>query len=350
MFFFFFFNSEQRIGFKRLTNADLGLSDKSHQSHIGLYEGVLEFLDDEDVVKSAMLLYDNYCDILDCTFDRIKTPEETFRSPKIRVGTDSNNSIVSQIRSFAKSDPNAEWYLAWTGLESKELVFWLIKSGSKDYDVARKFFNKNKVILNTESPAYKEASKYLLERINFTSQTIQSDLEVKSQIGDIKHIYKRIDIEKADKQFKETGRLGEELIAKYLEKEKFEKKIESFLWENKSRESGLPYDFIINDNLYIDVKSTRFDFNQYLFFSSQEIEFVLTQNEKSYMVYRIFDINNTSKRMQICNDCLEYMLSVKKPIDALRLEINNNNSLLKSITLGTTPDNCFKSITEPIIL
>ena len=59
-FFFFFFNDEKRIGFKKLSRADLGISDSSNQTHIGLYEGVLEFLDDTDVVKSAMLIYDDY--------------------------------------------------------------------------------------------------------------------------------------------------------------------------------------------------------------------------------------------------------------------------------------------------
>ena len=54
--FFFFFNNENRIGFKRLTEADLGFSDTSHQSHIGLYEGVLEFLDDVDKKRKSKIM------------------------------------------------------------------------------------------------------------------------------------------------------------------------------------------------------------------------------------------------------------------------------------------------------
>ena len=101
-FFFFFFNDEKRIGFKKLSRADLGISNSSNQTHIGLYEGVLEFLEDTDVVKSAMLIYDDYCDILNCSFDRIKTPEGRYRSPKIRIGSDASSSIVNKIREFAK--------------------------------------------------------------------------------------------------------------------------------------------------------------------------------------------------------------------------------------------------------
>ena len=97
MFFFFFFNNEKRIGFKKLSAADLGLSNTSHQSHIGLYEGVLNFLENTDVVKSAMLIYGDYCDILDCSFGRIENPNGSYRSPKIRIGNDSDNSIVSKM-------------------------------------------------------------------------------------------------------------------------------------------------------------------------------------------------------------------------------------------------------------
>ena len=136
-FFFFFFNDEKRIGFKKLSRADLGISNSSNQTHIGLYEGVLEFLDDTDVVKSAMLIYDDYCDILDCSFDRIKTPEGRYRSPKIRIGSNTSSSIVYKIREFAKEDINADWYLAWTGLESKELVFWLSRCGSEELKIAQ---------------------------------------------------------------------------------------------------------------------------------------------------------------------------------------------------------------------
>ena len=39
---FFKINAECHIGFKKLTAADLGIGT-SHQTHIGLYEGVLNF-------------------------------------------------------------------------------------------------------------------------------------------------------------------------------------------------------------------------------------------------------------------------------------------------------------------
>lgn len=63
--FFFFFNIENRIGLKKLSDADLGKSVKSNQTHIGLYNDVLTFLGN-NVVTSAMLIYGNYCQLLDC--------------------------------------------------------------------------------------------------------------------------------------------------------------------------------------------------------------------------------------------------------------------------------------------
>lgn len=349
-FFFFFFNDEKRIGFKKLSRADLGISNSSNQTHIGLYEGVLEFLDDTDVVKSAMLIYDDYCDILDCSFDRIKTPEGRYRSPKIRIGSNASSSIVYKIREFAKEDINADWYLAWTGLESKELVFWLIKGGSEDYKIAQNFFPSKKSVLDEYSSTFDIAKDYLLKRINLVSVDVQKDIEVKSQIGDIARQYKPKDIENAERLFKETGKKGEELIAQYLDKEKKNGRIQSYQWANQSRESGLPYDFIIDDKQFVDVKSTRFDFEQFLYFSDTEIDFVSTKDSLSYSVYRVFDMNTEEKKLRICNDCNNYIKNINTPIVNIKKEMKVHRTLLDTLKIGVRPNDCFVSIQNPIIL
>lgn len=349
-FFFFFFNNEKRIGFKKLSKADLGTSDSSNQTHIGLYEGVLEFLENTDVVKSAMLIYDDYCDILNCSFDRIKTPEGLYRSPKIRIGNDPNNSLVYKIREFAKKDINADWYLAWTGLESKELVFWLIKGGSNDYQIAKSFFPKDNSILNESSPSFNNAKDYLLKRINFVSIDVQKDIEVKSQIGDKARIYKPKDIENAERLFRENGKKGEELIALYLEKEKNFGHIQSYQWVNQSRESSLPYDFIINDKQFVDVKSTRFDFEQYLYFSDAEIDFVTGKDSQTYSVYRVFDMSTDVKKLRICKDCNNYMQHINTPILNIKKEMEEHNTLLDTLKIGVKPNDCFVNIQNPITL
>ncbi|MCQ2270370.1 MAG: DUF3883 domain-containing protein [Bacteroidales bacterium] len=348
--FFFFFNNENRIGFKKLTGADLGISETSHQSHIGLYEGVLEFLDDSDVVRSAMLIYGDYCNVLDCSFDRIKNPDGSYRSPKIRIGQDSDNSVVSKIRGFAREYPNDDWYLAWMGLESKELVFWLVKSSTTDYDTARNFFPKDKIVLQEDSPTYNAAKDYLLNRINFLSVDVQKDIEVKSLIGDSRRKYKVRDLENAERQFKLTGKEGEELVAQFLEREKLAKRVESFVWENKSYESGLPYDFIVNGKIFVDVKSTRFDFEQFLFYSNQEIDFAAAQNNLTYAVYRVFDMNMEQRKLSICNNCQPYMKSIQQPIVDLKNAVRTQHALMQSIKLGLKPSICFNEISNPILL
>lgn len=77
----------------------------------------------------------------------------------------------------------------------------------------------------------------------------------------------------------EIGKLGEQLFnsllikddALVLENLKI-KKIDSFIWNNEHKESYLPYDFIINENIFIDIKAT----------SGKTDYFVLTDNEYAF--------------------------------------------------------------------
>lgn len=82
---FFEPHKEHKIGYKKLSPADLGLGN-SHQTHIGLYEGILDFLPNSDVDKMALLIYKDNCILAECFFDRIENPDGTFRSPKIKMG------------------------------------------------------------------------------------------------------------------------------------------------------------------------------------------------------------------------------------------------------------------------
>ena len=348
--FFFFFNSENKIGFKRLTKADLGISETSHQSHIGLYDGVLEFLDDTDVVRSAMLIYENYCNVLDCSFDRIQNPDGSYRSPKIRIGQDPAYSVVSKIREFAGVHPNDDWYLAWMGLESKELVFWLIKNDTADYITARNFFPKDNIVLEGNTPSFSEAKNYLLKRINFVSIDVQKDIEIRSLMGNLNNKYKRMDLENAERQYKQIGMEGEALVAQYLEKEKTAGHISSYEWKNKSSESGLPFDFIIDSSLFVDVKATRFDFEQFLFYSNQEIDFAATLDKSAYAVYRVYDMNTEQSKLTICNDCQSYMKSIQQPIFNFKNAILAQQALMHGIKLGLKPSVSFNNISQPVLL
>lgn len=347
--YFFKLHNEGRIGFKKLTRSDLGL-DNNHVTHIGLLGDVLTFLPNDDVIRSGLLIYDDYCDILNFYFDRILRDGGDYNSPKIKSGNDRNNSIVVKIREIAKTDPNSNWFLIWFGLESEEVVFWLVKDGSNDYDYAKIFFYKDKAVFKKDLHLFKNLEHYLLERINFNSIEMQKDIEVKSLMGEGKNIYKPWDLEHAQQKFKEVGKKGEELVFEFLEKERRACRINSFVWENQSKESGLPYDFVIDGIRFVDVKSTRFDFDHYLFYSDQEIKFVADLKESNYSVFRVFELGNDETKMRICNNCVDFMQLAINPIIKIQNEMALHKAILQTLNVGVKPLDCFKEIESPIIL
>ncbi|WP_455260452.1 DUF3883 domain-containing protein [Prevotella jejuni] len=349
MFIFFKFNKEKRLGFKKLTEADLGLST-SHQTHIGLYEGVFTFLQNSDVVKSGILIYNDYCEVLDCSFDRIQNPDGSFRSPKIKIGSDSNNSIVAKIREFAKVSPKSQWYLIWSGLESEELTFWLIRSDSEDYNVIREVLPYENRVYGEEDSYYDKAIEILTQKINNVSISVQKGIEVASQIGDKSKLFKKVDIERAEAMFRSVGKRGEELIAEYLEKQKQANNIQSFDWLNKSMESGAPYDFIIDNKNYVDVKSTLYDFNQYIYFSNQEISFA-SKKDVDYCVFRVYGMKEENDIwLKKCYQCNPYISTMNSNITNFMNEVNVQKAMLQSLKLGILPENCFNDIQSAIKL
>ena len=112
----------------------------------------------------------------------------------------------------------------------------------------------------------------------------------------------------------------------------------------------MPYDFIIDDKQFVDVKSTRFDFEQFLYFSDTEIDFVSTKDSLSYSVYRVFDMNTDEKKLRICNDCNNYIKIINTPIVNIKKEMKVHRTLLDTLKIGVRPNDCFVSIQNPIIL
>lgn len=352
---FFLFNSEKRIGIKRLSDADLGLNDTSHQTHIGLYEKVLTFLDNRDEVKDGLLIYKDKCEVLECLFDRIMNPDGSFRSPKIKSGY-NDNSIVDRIRDIAKQKPNAQWYLAWAGMESKQLVFWLFDGDSESFKILSRHFEKlDRLVLEEGENGFQIVEELLKEKLNANSLAVQKEIETASQTGKNRRKYRQFDLEKADKLFRQIGKEGERLIAEYLERKKAEGLISSFNWMNASRESGEPFDFIVNENLsdelFIDVKSTRFEFDQKIYFSNDEISFVESlRSDNRYAVYRLYDMKNPDRKLRICEKCQGYMDIANKCILDFQNTMESHHTIASNIKLGVKPNDCFKAIAPTIKL
>lgn len=353
---FFTINPERKIGFKHLSKADLGLAATSHQTHIGLYENMLDFLDDEDST-TGMLIYETYCEILNCDFDRIENPDGSFRSPKIRKGTSSENTIVKQIRAFAKKYPNRDYFLLWFGLDNNELLFWLIDDTSNDYAQLRTFLPVVNKVYYEYQVNFSKLLKFIENKINDVTIDIQQELEITAQTGSSLngHTYKAIDVAKAQKRYQETGRLGEELINEYLDRLKWEKAIHSFQWENKERESGKPFDFTINpgryDVNYIDVKSTLFNFEQPLIFSNGEINFIQSIAKDKYSVYRVYDIDKLKKKLKICKYCHHYMKGLTGTITHFQNEMIQSSAKVQEMKIAVSPNNTtFEQIYNTISL
>ena len=120
---------------------------------------------------------------------------------------------------------------------------------------------------------------------------------------------------------------------------------------NKSRESGLPYDFLLNKKQYIDVKSTRFDFTQNIVFSNQEVGFVNQQeSDSAYSVYRVFDITETTANMKICTQCMTYMEELNKNVQTFNDAIVQSKTRLLGLNVAVSPADCFGNIQDTIRL
>jgi hypothetical protein len=132
------------IGIKKLSEADLGLSNNSHQTHIGLFENTLTCIDELHLIDLCYLVTEKDNKKLLCLLDYIENPDGTFRSPKIRKGANEEltfegqdlNSVVREIRIVAdKNGGNKDWYLLWFATDNQHLVFVLFEFRSKLFDV-----------------------------------------------------------------------------------------------------------------------------------------------------------------------------------------------------------------------
>ena len=284
-------NIESTIGIKRLSEADLGTSASSNQTHIGLFDGTLNFIEVQHQIISSQLIYNNQVTELLSLLDFIENLDGSFRSPKIRKGNEPElvinnsrvNSVVREIREITNGT-NLNWYLLWFGLDTNELVFHLFGDDSTDFQEIQQIIGEigtRKQIENT-SVEFGNLINYLSQKVDAINLEYYEELEISTQTN-TEQVTKRIiprvrDIEKANKLFNETGLKGEELLYEYLELQKSNDFIKDFKWMNQSKETGFPYDFEITDNdnslIFSDAKATRYKFEQPIILSSGELSFI----------------------------------------------------------------------------
>lgn len=115
-------------------------------------------------------------------------------------------------------------------------------------------------------------------------------------------------------------------------------------------ESGAPYDFIIDNKNYVDVKSTLYDFNQYVYFSNQEISFA-SKKDADYCVFRVYGMKEENDIwLKKCYQCNPYISTMNSNITNFMNEVNVQKAMLQSLKLGILPENCFNDIQSAIKL
>ena len=131
--------------------------------------------------------------------------------------------------------------------------------------------------------------------------------------------------------------------------------ISAFEWVNKSRESGKPFDFVVNpasdEENFIDVKTTQFKFEQPLMFSDGEIDFINSIDETRYSVYRVFALRENAHKFRKCFECFNYMKNLEAKISNFKTEIQSTSSNVRGIKLAVPPTSLvFKQISSDILL
>ncbi len=342
---FFKLHKEGKIGYKQLTEADLGRG-KGNTTHIGLFGNVLTFLPNETFEdEEALFIYNGQTQVIPYYFKRISRKNGDINSPRIKTGGKNVVSVKTLIQDNSKEEYDKKWYLIWFGLESKKVVFYLFHNKSKEFNELSQYLNLDKPLakeqINFGDTNYNKLLKFLEISVNENTIEIIKELEVASQVGSVQKKYNSFDLKKANELFKKTGELGEQLVANYLDYLQHTKQIFNFTWCNKNGESGRPYDFTIQDNrqniIHIDAKSTSYQFEQPMIFSSQEIEFI--KDIPNYNIYRVFDIGSEHPKLKICEQSKNLANQIIPHIRDFKSNLLVQDIQLKTAKMAIKPTN-----------
>lgn len=352
----FDFHNEHKISIKRLSDADLKRSAKSNQTHIGLSNHSLTYIQDNKKEYSAMLIYGAYCDILKCEVGRIQRKNGTFDAPNVKSNGRNGESIVRSIRDFAKNDSNTNFYLLWFGLDIGTPVFWLMREGSDDFKMIDGLCNiltmgEREVKTYDDSDLlFPEIVRRIRARLERVSDDLQRQLVMAAEMDDGTK-FKDTAIKKAKMYIQEIGRRGENLVNEYLDRMLFEHKILEYDWKNKSREQSLPYDFWIKYDSgreqWMDVKSTEKEFEQPVVVSNNEIKFITEKTNQEYAIYRVYSMEEASALLKVCSGCLKYVKKMQRDITYMTESMSDYQAKMINYKIAFNPsDNCFMNISE----
>jgi hypothetical protein len=345
--------ASDKIGIKKLTDADLG-SLTSNQTHIGLYEGTLSHLPYERKSYISQLIFDgsSHEGLLFLKFINNN------RSPAINMGSIAEQqelphnviSIGKQIRDFADTNRNVNWYLLWFALDNEEIVTVLINQNSDELVQLQNLgIDLNNITnlglkIGAGNQHYNALANFLNELTTTVNIEYAEELEIASQTGEEKvtsRIIPRVrDIEKANRLFKDTGLKGEELLYKYFELQKSQSIIKDFRWMNQSKETGMPYDFEITDLdntiIFSDAKSTSYKFELPIILSSGELHFI-NENKDRYLIHRLYSINEEPK-LRVCDNIHNVSDTFIPNYEILNQSLNQQKLTIRGMKLAVPTD------------
>ena len=143
-------------------------------------------------------------------------------------------------------------------------------------------------------------------------------------------------------------------LRQYLDVLKSKNQIFAYNWYNKNMESGLPYDFHIQtidqNQIFIDVKSTNYKFEQPMIFSNQEINFI--DNTPNYNIYRVYDLSveTSTPKLKICLDSKKLSKQINPHFDILKNSLETQNVRLQSAKFAVKPHNDLLIFEKEILL
>lgn len=354
-------HSEGKISYKRLSDADLKRNDTSHQTHIGLSNDSLTFMQDNKKEYASMLIYDDYCDIVKCEVGKILRRSGRYDAPNLKTGGRDENSAVRKIREFATHYPHLDFYLIWFGLDSGTPVFWLVREGSIDYISLNKYCyfdqlrDRNIKVLDESLLTFYPILTYARQKLERVSVNLQKDLELAVEMETDNPKFKDSDVRKAQNYIREIGRAGEEMINEYLSHEKSCGRVSAYEWCNKSHEVGKPYDFWIKyahgQEQWIDVKTTEHEFEQAVIISKNEIRFITEKKDIEYAIFRVYSKEETAAHLRICSHCLRYIKKLQRDINYMTQSLSDYKAAIINFKISFEPGpHCFNYISEELFL
>lgn len=354
-------HKERKIAFKRLSDADLARSERSHQTHIGLSDDSLTFMPNNKKEYSGMLVYKGYCDILSCEIARIHRADGRYDAPNIKKGGRGNENVVSKIRNFAQKSPEKDFYLLWFGLDNLTPVFWLIEEGTYDFKLIDGYCglsqlkDRNITILKDGNQNFQQVLSAVQEKLENVTVELQKDLEYTVEIENDNPKFKDADVKKAKNYIYELGKAGENLINEYLSVQKYKHEIDDYEWANKNGEKGRPYDFYIKytngKEQWVDVKTTEHEFDQSIIVSKNEIKFITEKKNFEYAVFRVYSKKEIEAKLRICSDCLMYIKKLYRDIDYMTQSMSDYKAAIVNYKISIEPcDLSFKQISPEISL